>query len=330
MLSIDKIAQADKLSPRSKTLYTDYLKDIANRLYNGDLTQLVKYPHYVKQKLEERHKKGYSTIGIYIVAINKLLELHPEYPLDARTRKDWQDIRKDIRIKRISQYENNELPESTVKKMVGFDELKVKFCELQQSNEIIEKQKVHMQYILFAMFLNIKPKRADLGNVYLSADGNVPAEYVTHGNYIVLHNRPRLVMNNYKTRERYGKIVEPLNEELVKILRTSLRQFPREYLIVQAKKLEPFVKNNSYSQFVLRAFRQHFSKAMGASLWRHVYVSENVDFTNASWKDLRDNARLSGQSVTTQMMIYKNVKKPENLRMKSKSEVKRLIRCNAK
>ena len=71
----------------------------------------------------------------------------------------------------------------------------------------------------------------------------------------------------------------------------------------------PFTVNNSYSQFVKRAFETNFDeRSQGVSLWRRVYVSENVEFTDVPYDEVEKAANLSSQSVETQLLMYKGHK----------------------
>lgn len=154
----------------------------------------------------------------------------------------------------------------------------------------------------------MKPKRADFGDVYISVDGTIPKS-VLEKNYIVLRDGDnRLVLNDYKTFKFHGTIHEKLPSELVAVLKRSLSLFPRDYLFIsmdaRAKGL-PYAKNNSYSQYVKRAFEKMFGKSMGVSLWRKVYVSETVDFNGTTYEDLKANARLACQTVESQLKVYK-------------------------
>ena len=316
------------LASTSKEQYVERINKIANTLFNGNYGEMVKNPKQIYDYLRKKYKDAYASIGGYFTAICKMIDLHPEYPLAEKTKNEWKDYRDTMRQSRNLQYNTNQLSERELEKLVTSDEIKKEFCDMQNNHETHMKQTTHLRYILFAMFLNIRPKRADLGNVYVADDlVKVPNNYREDGNYIVLNKNPRLVMNHYKTRDRYGRIVEPLNDELVKVVKDSLRRYPRTYLFIQSEgENQPYEKNNSYAQFVKRAFGYFFDKAMGASLWRRVYVAENVDFVNTPHTLLIENARLSGQSLPTQLMIYKNIQ-PDRLRLKDAKDRNKAVKC---
>lgn len=329
-ISADNIQNAD-LAPRSKQLYMEYINVLANRLFKGNCEELARNPRLVHEHLRSKFKDAYATIGIYFTAINKMLDVSPNFKLPKNTRDLWSKYRKDMRLARLNLYNKNQLSEKDTQNVVGFKELHSKFCEMQNDPMTHMLRRHHLQYVLFAVYLNIRPKRADLGNVYIAQTlSEIPKEYATKGNFIVLTGYPRLVMNRYKTQERYGRIVEPLNNELVAILKDSVMvRYPRNYLITQTRNPDqPYTINNSYGQFVKRAFNEHFEgRAMSPSLWRHVFVAENVDFVNTPNEELMKNARFSGQSLTTQLLIYKNVNLPSNMQQRTHKEKEAPIKC---
>lgn len=321
-----------KLSIISKKRYKDCINHLASTLFKGDYVQLVQNPNPVYNHLRGKYKDAYATIGSFITAVNKLLDVSPSFSLSPAKLALWRKYRKQMREARQALYSKNELTEKQASNIVGFHELKQKFCDLQTDPITHLKRTTHYQFVLFAVFLNIRPKRADLGNVYLGQTlTDIPKQYVNNGNYLVLTGYPRLVMNRYKTQERYKRIVEPLTSDLIKIIQDSLVKYPRTYLITQSRSpTQPYDLNNSYAQFVKRAFDYHFDgRSMSASLWRHVFVAENVDFVNTPNDVLMKNARLSGQSLTTQLLIYKNVNIPAKLKLKTEAEKRDPIICKA-
>ena len=257
---------------------------------------------------------GVASLATYSTAVCKLFSIHPDFKAknkNAYTR--WAQYLALYTKKRTEMYENNDLTPRQRENMVLSEEIKQAFCKLSDDPEVNTNLKLNLHRLLFAVFLNIRPKRADLGNVWVSRDGTIPAKYAKL-NYIHLNaKQPLLVLNTYKTAGMHGNIKEPLPLELVAIIKESLELFPRDHLFVWTRKnknnpneMHPYDLNDSYGKFVRRAFEQHFGKAMGVSLWRRVYVGENVDFRVMSFKELKENAKLMGHTVLTQLLIYKS------------------------
>jgi hypothetical protein len=253
-----------------------------------------------------------ASLAAYITAICKLYTIHPAF-LSEHTAKytQYTQILRYYTKKQNEIYETNAMPAAKMENIVPYDMILERVNEMEKDDKTFTNYKIHLRYVLFAMFLNIKPKRSDLGEVRIILNTNLIPTAFTNTNCLMLNANNRssyLVMNKYKTVKDYGPINEKLDPKLVAILKRSIELFPRDYLFISLNgkiKFQPYTKNNSYSQYVRRAFDHDFGKTMGVSLWRHVYVGEKVDFNAESYTQLKENAKLSGQSVLSQLKIYK-------------------------
>jgi hypothetical protein len=328
-VTLSKLDSQD-LSEKTKLDYYDKIHRL-ERLSAHNLEWIMINPTAMLDILKAKTSDAPASLAAYITPICKLFKLHPKF-LEAH--RDCYDLYKGYlklyNKKRKAMYKKNLLTDTQEKNIVTFDEIKNKFCELQKDEKTFTDIKQHLQYVLFAMLLNIKPKRADLGEVYIATKGMLPKS-VVDGNYIVLEeNNPRLVLNKYKTFKTYGTLSEPLNAELVTVLEKSLKTFPRKYLFVSTNgdtKGKPYTKNSSYSMFVRRAFEQHCGKSMGVSLWRHVYIGENVDFNLSSYEELEDAARLYGHSIGMQLLVYKPMGPNHPVQRRTQEEIKKTVVC---
>lgn len=307
-VSLDRIND-QPLSNETKKQYREKLIHLSTSL-DHPIEWIMLNPNPSLRQLKSKISDKPASLASYITPLCKMFSIHPTFK---REHKEpyaiWRTYLNHYMNKRMEQYEKNELTTAQAEKMVSFDNMKKKYCDLEKDPKTSIKIKQNLQYLLLAIFLNIKPKRADLGEVYITENGTVPRS-VLEKNYIVLTDKDqRLVINDYKTSKRYGTISEKLTPELVAVIKQSLALYPRKYLFISLdKRLKdlPYTKKNSYSQFVKRTFENLFEKSMGVSLWRRVYVGENVDFNNDNYEKLKENARLSGHSVETQLKIYKS------------------------
>lgn len=313
------------LSEKTKSNYIGKIRYLETTL-DKKLEWMMQNPKTTIGLMKRNISDKPATLAGYITPICKLYSVHPTFQqANKESSKMWNSYLKHYMDKRMEQYDENKMSDDQLNKMVLFNELETQWCNMRDDPLTFSDKKQHMHYILFAMFLNIKPKRADLGNVYVSLDGKIPVAY-TNKNFILLNEPgPMLVLNEYKTSKIYGTIKEKLNSNLVKIIRDSLKTFPRQHLIVSAMTGMPYDKNNSYGTFVRRAFDTHFNRAQGVSLWRRVYVGENVDWYDSTNKELRENARLSGQSVMTQLSVYRTMRK--QIKQRSEESKKRGVTC---
>lgn len=204
---------------------------------------------------------------------------------------------------RDEHFSKNILPEEKLKKVVNVSEVIDKFDAMKDDPECYSDEKKHRQLVLLATYVYVKPKRADLGNVYLYTQPEKRSDV----NYIVLNDSSGyLVMNKYKTAKTYGPLEEELPIEYVEFLKRSLVFFPRETLFVDSKG-KPYINNDSYGRFAARAFEELFGRDMGVSLWRHVHTNQRVDYNKESTQELKKNARLMGHSLQQQIGTYRYV-----------------------
>ena len=313
---------------KQSPMTTDRYKRKMNFLmatFNKTPEWILTHPTDMHNLLTQKYDNPKSLVG-YITPICKLLAIHPIFmKRNAKAYEAWKDLLLKYNRQVRATYNKNQMTENQRENMVEFEALKRKFCELQRDAAVESNFKLHMQYVLFAVFLNTIPKRADLGEVYVSRNHMLPKRFLQK-NYILLRDTdPVLVLNDYKTRKTYGTLTEALKPELVTILKRSFELFPRDYLIMSNYQddLRPYTKKNSYSQFVKRAFKKHFDAAMGVSLWRRVYIAEHVSFDKQTNEEIMKNARLAGHSLETQMRVYKST----NIKKRSEEEKARASSC---
>jgi integrase len=100
---------------------------------------------------------------------------------------------------------------------------------------------------------------------------------------------------------------EPLPRELVDILEKSLKELPRHHVFGfynDKKEFVPYHRNNAYSKFFMNTCKKLFGKPMGPSLWRHMYVSENLNPSEISFEEHERVAKLMGHSTGMQRLVY--------------------------
>lgn len=82
----------------------------------------------------------------------------------------------------------------------------------------------------------------------------------------------------YKTAQRYAEFVEKIPPGLHLAIALSLMLKPRTHLILNSRSEDSgFLNNNSYTQFVLRAFEKELGRRVGCTMLRHIFVTEKID-----------------------------------------------------
>lgn len=184
----------------------------------------------------------------------------------------------------------NQMSQAQRQNHVSWQEIVAKLEEMRRAPDPHATRKTSMQFLLLQVLTDIKPKRADLGNLRIHYDRDPLAKT---DNYIVLQrerNAGYLVLQRYKTSKQYHRFEEDFSQKTVRVIKDSLRRHPRHHLFVSIHG-RPYERNNSYSSFVRNTFDQLFGRKLGVSLYRHVFLSEAVDVTNMTGEERAELAR---------------------------------------
>lgn len=295
------------------------------RITNNTLAWIMQHPKETLLEAKRQVSDNNSTMSSFAAVVCKLFRVHPESMVAwKQSFLIWQRYLKHYRQKELEVVNKNQLSEKQKEKYVSWQQVQDEFNKMKDSLEIKTNLKSHMAYILFAMLLNIKPKRADLGNVKIFR--NLAHAKAYPGNCIYLNTSSQkqvttnkqqtqpskqqpsiLFIKQYKTVKKNGIIEEELTLEIVNIISKSLQTFPRDHLIVSRVTNLPYENNNAYSKFVNRVFEHYFGKAMGISLWRNIYIHNKIDFNKVSNEELEEIAHLIGHSASEMFKTYRKI-----------------------
>lgn len=302
-MSIDRIQEQHDIAERTKENYVDVLERVLSGM-GKPIEWIILHPNATYDWYKTNVSASTESKLMLASAVNKMTQIYSGFALKhAEHVQRWREMIKESNKAKREKYRSHKMAETKYKKAVMYEELKNVYCKLSKDATVMTRSMTsHMRFILLTMLLSIKPKRADLGTVYVAVDKAVPEEK-KRGNYIEIQGKTgKLYLNRYKTAKTYGTLEETLPVTTVNIIRKSLTVEPREYLLVNTKG-EPYT-NKDYSKFFTRMCEHHFGKGMCATIWRSVFVSENVDF-NLDPLILEENARLMGHSVAMQMAVYR-------------------------
>jgi hypothetical protein len=278
----------ERVFPNEKTRenYASRLRSLVKRLKVASLQEVLEAPETFYPKMQETYE-SLTTRRNVITAILVLFREDPDLAPELREKwKLYHDTltrHQEVRIKR------SEPEDKQVAKYTSFEEIEAKYGDLKSAAaKPHATRQTSMQFVLLSLLVHMRPKRADLGSVEIYNDAD-PA--TKDQNYIVLRKRGSfLAMNIYKTSKHYATIEEDLPDAFVSDLRASLKRWPRKYLFVKEDG-EP-MSNNTYSQFVMRTFKELFGRGTGVSLLRDIYISEKLDFDNMTLEEQEEEARL--------------------------------------
>lgn len=313
------IHAANNLSPKTKQAYITRLNLIVSRCGSKrDLTWVCLHPDKAVAALSLPKADGtqynQSTMASMCVAVCKLMSLVME-PMNnnrvwMKAYTQWNQYLKEFRQAEEEKTINSRMSDRQNDVFVDWHTVQSKYCELRakwmMGGHGGFTWQEHMDFLLLAVLMNLKPKRADLGEVEIVEEG---APFPSCPNYIMINRKTNsavLVLTQYKTVKKNGRIMESLPDELYQILIQSLSAFPRKHLFVSPMERKPY-NNNTYSTWVRRTSERLFGKKMGVSMWRHVYVRANVNFNDTSYKNIHETAKLLGHSVEMMFKTYRKV-----------------------
>jgi hypothetical protein len=167
---------------------------------------------------------------------------------------------------------------------------------LQKREELSKQSYGSREHLLLSMYTYIPPLRQDFNHIKIYTK----TPRVDTGNYIVLNKKvKKLVMNDYKTSNIYGRFEKTLPEPLVEVIKASLNSLPREFLFTDVEG-QPYTEANSFTVFSNRALKQAFNNnKISVSMLRHSFISSQ-DFNTLTEGEKKTLARDMGHSVAQQ------------------------------
>ncbi len=208
--------------------------------------------------------------------------------------KKWKEIEQTNWKPIAEHYEENKPTELQSNKIMSFEEINT----IRQSLE-----KGSLERLLLSFYTLIEPIRADY---YATEILTSIATESTEENYIILTSTTsKLVVKDFKTKQKYDKIENTLSDELRNELEESLKKYPRKYLFVMEDKQSPFTRK-LFSNWACRTLTRVLKQPMTLTVLRHVYITKKIqDKTPA--KDLINIAKKMGHTRDMQRVYEWNI-----------------------
>lgn len=223
----------------------------------------------------------------------------------------WHTFHKNLSILEEERYKSSEPTQKEQDKYVSFHDIQAKYFEIKSKHRSVVHKNLtsSMQFIFLSIVVHTPPKRCDYAKmkIYWNEDPDK-----TNENYIVLHYNPQknnsnttlpkesyFVFNTYKTSKHYDRVDQIINDELKTDIIESLKKYEREYLFVN-RFGKPYENNSAFSKFVIRTFENLFDRPCGATMLRHIYISEVIDHNKWSEKEKEEVSKLMLHSPSLQ------------------------------
>jgi hypothetical protein len=177
--------------------------------------------------------------------------------------KRWKEVQKENWEPLSEHYSKNEPTENQKEKVMPFDEI----VKIRESLE-----RGSFERLLLSFYTMMEPIRADYYSTEIIHDGQESKEE----NYLVLGVKDaRIVIRDFKTKNKHHIIENKLPEELVTDLHISLTKYPRSYLFVSDDKKTPFTRK-LFSNWACRTLSRVLKQPMTLTVLRHLYISEKI------------------------------------------------------
>jgi hypothetical protein len=246
------------------------------------LYNLISNPEESFKQLEQTTKIKHSASNhhIYISSVVAFIK----YILkNEQLLKKWKEIEKTNWKPIAEHYEENKPTDLQSSKIMSFDEINA----IRQSLE-----KGSLERLLLSFYTLIEPIRADY---YATELLNSSETESTEENYIILTpTTSKLIVKDFKTKQKYDKIENTLSEELRNELDESLKKYPRKYLFVTEDKQSPFTRK-LFSNWACRTLTRILKQPMTLTVLRHIYITNKIQ-NKTSVSELRDIATKMGHS----------------------------------
>jgi len=153
-----------------------------------------------------------------------------------------------------------------------------------------------IERLLISFYTLIEPIRADyFATEILSSLSATPTEE----NYIVrdpVTNTAKLIVTDFKTKQKYEKIENTLSSELKEELEESLRLQPRKYLFTTPETpQQPFASRKLFSNWACRTLTRVLKQPMTLTALRHIYITSKIQ-SKTSPRELKEIAMKMGHS----------------------------------
>ena len=298
-------------------VYLGRMEVLRKRMGAETIEEIAKRPEEYEGRLRSEVEAGERELSTVRNEVSTLLTM---YKHDATLKAEneeaharWTAYQEELKGRQEAELdENRPRTERQASSLTEIADIKAR-VEALRGDEARHRDKAgSMKMVMLTMYATMPPKRSDYGALRVLrgawrplAGGEGTKEGGGEGeNYVVLPEAQeargkegKLVMNVYKTSDKFGRTEEALPRKVVEELEASLAAWPREYVFM-GKKGEPMT-NHGYTVYVQDAFEEEFGRRTGTTLLRHAFVSA-LKFSDTSTRERREIGVLMGHSTKTQ------------------------------
>ena len=195
----------------------------------------------------------------------------------------------------------NELSKTQEENWIEWNEVKQIHKSLHDKLQKPHTWEDAMKYLLVSLYTQIQPRR-NLDYLHMYVVEKCPEKMDETKNYLCLDNNT-FIFNNYKTAKTYGSQTIKIPKDLRKSLDEVLPNHPL------AENAEyPLLTNDLGEQWktsgaITHMMNKIFGKKVGASMLRHIYLSDKMDIN-----EMKEDSNNMAHSMNQQREYLKNKK----------------------
>ena len=289
-----KIVQTD-ISP-NKTLYQILMKP------NQFVKELQKYGESQKGRGPDSKSLSAHTIETYMASVMALFHHNQDFREDNyELFKKWKEHIEIVKKPTTEKYLANKPTEKQQKALVSFE----KICQVRD-----KLPEGSMERILIALYTMIPPVRSDYAflKIYKKKITDKDAD---SNNYLLISSGKKMevVLNKYKTSDKYKQIRIKLPVELVEQINLSLEAQPREYMFVSKRGGKPYNQlkdgERAYNAWANYFLKQLFGDRFSLTMFRHIFISRpDLSLHMKTGLEQEEIARIMGHKCSTQRQYF--------------------------
>ena len=300
-----------KLKPNTVKQYEIQLKRL-QKLFDTEGWDFLKNIDSVKEKLSDKHfttsRNYYNSIIVLLMALNhdeKLNDLIKKY-VTVRDSLNEKYAEEQSSGKISEKQKNNFVELSEIQKMIKTMENEIKKEKIKKKEKLTRNDiELLNGYTLFSFLIRL-PTRNDMSGMQLigkTAYNNLSDKQKEDTNYLVKEkSKMFLVLNEYKTKSKYGEKKIDVPKDLEKILRMYLRLTKKnngDIIFTNFKGEE--ISRNGISQLLIKTSKHYLDKSISSTMMRKIVLSNKFADVN---EEKQKMAHITGHDVSTMDSVY--------------------------